>query len=556
MKEKIGSILVRLGYITDEQLRYALEKQQQENFRRRIGDILIEMVLKEHQLAHALSVQFGLPLAKEEDFPQDIPIRGLSYEFLKKYNLFPLAIEDGIVKVAISDPLNLEGVDKLEAGTGLQAVPYIAPRSLIARKLDSLFASRDSIMKTAIDNASETISETEDEIDHLKDLAQEKGIIRLVNLIIENAVKDRASDIHIEPSEEVLRIRYRIDGVLYDRETLPLRMHPAIASRIKLLAGMNIAERRLPQDGRIEGTFAEREIDIRVSTIPTIHGEGIVMRLLDRERSFISLEALGFDNHLLKKYEEIIKLPYGMVLITGPTGSGKSTTLYATLDKLNSPEKKIITIEDPVEYMIEGVNQIQVKPQIGLNFATGLRHILRQDPDIIMVGEIRDPETASIAVHAALTGHMLFSTLHTNDSASAVTRLIDMGVENYLVSSTLVAVLAQRLVRRICPYCKEPVEIAISLRDKLGLRQKTLYKGRGCRECSGTGYRGRIGVFELLEIDDDIRQLILKKSSSSEIMTTAKTKGMRTLQEDGLEKALAGITSLEEVVRVTQMEGL
>ncbi|RME67911.1 MAG: type II secretion system protein GspE, partial [Nitrospirae bacterium] len=435
MREKIGNILVRLGYITDEQLHFALAKQEEENFKRRIGDILLEMVLKEQELAHALSVQFNLPLAQEQDFPQDIPLPELSYEFLKKHNIFPLRVEDGTVDVAISDPLSLEALDKLQAGTGLKARAFIAPRGLILRKLDSVFASHDTLMKTAIEDAQESLAGIEEEVDHLKDLAQEKGIIKLVNLIIENAVNERASDIHIEPEEELLRVRYRIDGVLYERDTLPLRMHPAVASRIKLLAGMNIAERRLPQDGRIEGTFGSREVDIRVSTIPTVHGESIVMRLLDRERAFISLENLGFDDELLKKYERIIKLPYGMVLITGPTGSGKSTTLYATLDRINSSEKKIITVEEPVEYVIRGVNQIQVRPKIGLTFATGLRHILRQDPDIVMVGEIRDPETASIAVHAALTGHLLFSTLHTNDSASAVTRLTDMGVENYLVSS-------------------------------------------------------------------------------------------------------------------------
>ncbi len=557
MKEKIGSILVRLGYISDEQLSHALKKQEQEGFHRRIGDILIEMALKEQQLAHALAVQFNLPLVDEEDFPRDIPIKELSYEFLKKYNIFPLEVQDGTLKVALSDPLSLEAVDKLRAGTGLDVKPCIAPRGLISKKLDSVFASRDSLMRTAIEDAQETMVETEEELDHLRDLAQEKGIIKLVNLLIENAVKDRASDIHVEPEEELLRIRYRIDGVLYERETLPLRMHPAVSSRIKLLAGMNIAERRLPQDGRIEGTFSGREVDIRVSTIPTVHGESIVMRLLDRERAFISLEKLGFDEHLLKKYQSIINNPYGMVLITGPTGSGKSTTLYATLDRLNSPEKKIITIEEPVEYMIEGVNQIQVRPRIGLTFATGLRHILRQDPDIIMVGEIRDPETASIAVHAALTGHLLFSTLHTNDSASAVTRLIDMGIEDYLVSSTLVAVLAQRLVRRICPHCRQPDDdIPDSIRQKLGLVDTTLYRGTGCNHCSGTGYRGRIGVFELLEVDEDIRQLILKRASSTEIKALSRKKGMRTLQEDGLQKAIAGVTSLEEVVRVTQMEVL
>lgn len=392
------------------------------------------------------------------------------------------------------------------------------------------------------------------EISHLRDLAQEKGIIQLVNIIIENAVKDRASDIHIEPGELSVRARYRIDGVLYEKEVLPMRTYSAISSRIKLLSQMNIAERRLPQDGRIKGSFSGREIDIRVSTLPTIYGESIVMRLLDKGTSFVTLEQLGFDRVILDVYEQMIRKPYGMILITGPTGSGKSTTLYASLDKINTPEKKIITIEEPVEYLMPGINQIQVRPKIGLTFAGGLRHIVRQDPDVIMVGEIRDMETAGISIHAALTGHLLYSTLHTNDAPGAVTRLMDMGVENYLVSSTLICVVAQRLVRRICPQCREGVPVSGDAMKQFDERLDTLWRGRGCEECAGTGYRGRIGIFEMLPVGDEIRDLIMRRSTVKEIRDKAISLGMRTLREDGIRKVMEGVTTIDEVFRVTQAE--
>jgi general secretion pathway protein E len=392
------------------------------------------------------------------------------------------------------------------------------------------------------------------EISHLKDLAQEKGIIQLVNMIIENAVKDRASDIHIEPGEQTVRARYRIDGVLYEKEVLPMRTYSAISSRIKLLAQMNIAERRLPQDGRIKASFPGKEIDIRVSTLPTIHGESIVMRLLDKGSSFVTLEELGFDRVILDIYEQMIKRPYGMILITGPTGSGKSTTLYASLDKINTPEKKIITIEEPVEYLMPGINQIQVRPKIGLTFAGGLRHIVRQDPDVIMVGEIRDMETAGIAIHAALTGHLLYSTLHTNDAPGAVTRLMDMGIENYLVASTLIGVMAQRLVRRICEHCAESRPASGDMVKRLDERIDRIWFGRGCDHCAGTGYRGRIGIFEMLPVEDEIRGLIMRRATVKEIKDMAVSLGMRTLREDGIQKVIRGVTTIDEVLRVTQVE--
>jgi len=420
-----------------------------------------------------------------------------------------------------------------------------------------LQGSRSAVMQRLIEGSAEEDIAGADltgEISHLRDLAQEKGIIQLVNLIIENAVKDRASDIHVEPGEFNVRVRYRIDGVLYEKETLPVRLYSAVSSRIKLLSQMNIAERRLPQDGRIKVAASGRNIDIRVSTIPTVYGESVVMRLLDKEASFITLEDIGFDRTILDIYEDVIKKPYGMILITGPTGSGKSTTLYASLAKINSAEKKIITVEEPVEYLMPGINQIQVRPKIGLTFASGLRHIVRQDPDIIMVGEIRDMETASIAIHAALTGHLLFSTLHTNDAPGAITRLMDMGVENYLVASTLICVMAQRLVRRICPFCKSREDVPQDVLHKIRADITEVWSGRGCDACSGTGYKGRIGIFEVLPVSGPIREMVMKRATIKETKDKAIELGMRTLREDGIEKVKKGITTIDEVLRVTQVE--
>ncbi len=555
MKKRLGEILLNLGYITEDTLSQALEIQQKEGHKRKIGEILEELALKEEELIQALSIQLDLPVIGREDLPNEIPIDRISYEFLKENCMLPLKMTDGELEVAIADPSRTSALELLEISYGVDVKPVLARKSLILRQLETIFASRESMMRRVIEDVEEDVeTETTDETGNLEDLAQEKGIIQLVNLIIENAVRDRASDIHIEPEETAVRVRYRIDGVLYEKELIPVRMKAAVTSRIKLLASMNIAERRLPQDGRIEGRFGDKEIDIRVSTVPTVYGESIVMRLLDREASFITLEELGFDDILLNTYTSLIKRPYGMILITGPTGSGKSTTLYASLDRINTPDKKIITVEEPVEYLMQGVNQINVRPKIGLTFASGLRHIVRQDPDIIMVGEIRDLETASIAIHAALTGHLLFSTLHTNDAPSAITRLVDMGVEHYLVSSTLVGVMAQRLVRRICPDCKIQYPINEDIKAEFGFEVDHLWQGKGCEKCSNTGYRGRIAIFELLTISDEIREMITEKASSRDLREKAIQSGMRTLREDGLLKVQRGITTLDEVLRVTQVE--
>lgn len=557
MPKKIGEILLGLGYVSETDIAKALETQKAEKGKRRIGEILYESMLKEEQLLHGLSLQFNIPIISENEFPQAVPLEKISFAFLKENLILPLSISDNTLNIAVGDPLKNEAIESLRTSFGYDLNMFLAKSSAILGHLEILHGSREAVMLRLIENATEeeaaTTGTTED-IGHLKDLAQEKGVIQLVNVIIENAVKDRASDIHIEPGEYNFRVRYRVDGILYDKEIMPVRMQSAVSSRIKLLSQMNIAERRLPQDGRIKSHFGGKDIDIRVSTIPTIYGESIVMRLLDRETSFITLTEIGFDDMLIERYEGIIRKPYGMILITGPTGSGKTTTLYASLDRINSSEKKIITIEEPVEYLMPGINQIQVRPKIGLTFASGLRHIVRQDPDIIMVGEVRDLETGGIAIHAALTGHLIFSTLHTNDAPGAITRLMDMGVENYLVSSTLIGVMAQRLVRRICPECKEQHTATSDVKGELSEDINVIWKGKGCDNCLGTGYRGRIAIFELLVVDDEIRDLVMRRATVREIKDKAISLGMRTLRQDGIEKIKKGITTVEEVMRVTQLE--
>jgi general secretion pathway protein E len=557
MRKKIGEILLAARNIKSFDINNILNIQKAEGMERKFGEILMENGIDEGDVFKALSEQFDMPLIDREVFPEALPIEKISFDFLEKNLLLPLELKENVLKIAVGDPTNAEALESLKTSYEYDIRPFLARKSDIVRHLKLLHGSRSAVMQRLIEGTTEDELSREDlsgEISHLRDLAQEKGIIQLVNLLIENAVKDRASDIHVEPGEYNVRVRYRIDGVLYEKETLPGRMYSAVSSRIKLLSQMNIAERRLPQDGRIKVTFSGKAIDIRVSTMPTIYGESVVMRLLDKETSFITLEEIGFDRILLDIYEEVIQKPYGMILITGPTGSGKSTTLYASLAKINSPEKKIITVEEPVEYLMQGINQIQVRPKIGLTFASGLRHIVRQDPDVIMVGEIRDMETAGIAIHAALTGHLLFSTLHTNDAPGAITRLMDMGVENYLVASTLICVMAQRLVRRICQHCKVKQDVSEDILKKVDSTIKEVWAGAGCEFCSGTGYRGRIGIFEVLPVGDEIRELIMRHATVKEIKDKAISLGMRTLREDGIEKVRKGVTTVDEVLRVTQVE--
>jgi general secretion pathway protein E len=402
------------------------------------------------------------------------------------------------------------------------------------------------------------MTDDEEDVEHLRDMASEAPVIRLVNQILSRAVEQRASDIHVEPFENELRVRYRIDGVLHDVDPPSRALTAAIISRIKLMAKLNIAERRLPQDGRIKIRLVGREIDLRVSSLPTLYGESVVLRILDRSSIVVDLDRLGMPRDTLAQFTHMIEQPHGLLLVTGPTGSGKTTTLYGALDKINSPEMKIITIEDPVEYQLRGVNQIHVRSQIGLTFASGLRSIVRQDPDVIMVGEIRDPETAEIAIQAALTGHLVLATLHTNDAAGAVSRLLDMGVEDYLLASSLIGVLAQRLVRVLCVVCKKAVPAGPELAREHGIAGaeslQTVYEEVGCRECAGTGYRGRSGIYELLPVNEDIRKMILARKPADQIKHTAVEQGMRTLRDDGWRKVAEGVSTVGEVLRVTQDE--
>ena len=557
MKKNIGEILLEEGLIKGEELEKAL--QEQTKTRARLASILVNLgYLSEDAMLKALSIQMGIPFLTLRDYPKIPPVIDppLSIKFLKQYKLIPLEKRDSVLKVAMSDPLDSFAINGLRLATDCAIEPCIGRERDIITVIDQYYGgtvTMEKIIEGIEEKEMEVMPwEAEEEIEHLRDLAQEAPIINLVNLLITRAVERRASDIHIEPFEDGLHIRYRIDGILHQTESPPKNLHPAIVSRIKIMAKLNIAERRLPQDGRIKLKVLGKDIDIRVSSVPMLYGEGVVMRLLD-PTGIIGLEVLGFEVKNRERFEDLIKKPYGMFLVTGPTGSGKTTTLYAALSMMNTREKKVITIEDPIEYYLEGVNQIQVKPKIGLTFADGLRSIVRQDPDIIMVGEIRDVETADIAIHAALTGHLVFSTLHTNDAAGAVTRLKDMGVEGYLISSSLLGVLAQRLVRVICNKCKITYAPDKELADELGVKMNfQTYKGKGCEICDHTGYKGRTGIFELLLVNDEIRRLIVEKKGSDVIAQKAIELGMKTLRDDGWEKVKAGITTVDEVIRVTQ----
>jgi general secretion pathway protein E len=488
----------------------------------------------------------GVRLVSIEGPPATSPeTEKLSPRFLRQFRCLPIALNDTGLTLAMADPLDFETLAAVRTFTGLHVEPVLAAEQEIIDAVDRYYGE-SSRSQTDFDADAGQVSE---DLEHLRDMASEAPVIRLVNAVIAQAVEKRASDIHIEPFEKEFRIRYRIDGVLYNQDQPPKELKAAIISRVKLMAKLNIAERRLPQDGRIKIKTLGREVDLRVSTLPTLYGESVVMRLLDRSTGdFYDLKRLGFSPGMLSRMEHFTAMPHGIFLVTGPTGSGKSTTLYSALKLINRPDRKIITIEDPVEYQMDGINQIHVNPQIGLTFAAGLRHIVRQDPDVIMVGEIRDRETADIAIRAALTGHFVYSTLHTNDAPSAITRLTDMGVENYLISSSLVAVLAQRLVRTICRNCKVEAGVRIT---PYGEAVET-YKGAGCDTCFGSGYIGRVGIFELMEINEEIRRKIMTGEDSVELTSAAKRNEMRTLREDGWLKVADGITTADEVLRVTQ----
>jgi len=496
-----------------------------------------------------------------EDFPKvPLVLAGVSSRFIQEHRIVPLEFRGNVLKVVLARPDDHSVIDALRIALGAEIVPYAADPAVIDEYLKRFYEQESQAINRIIEDMGERgieflREEEEEDVGHLKDLASEAPIIKLVNMVISRAVETRASDIHVEPFEDEIKVRYRIDGVLQDVESIPKKLQPAIVSRIKIMARLNIAEKRLPQDGRIKLKIRDQETDMRISTIPVLHGESIVMRILRKEGISIDLEQLGFDRDTLERFMSLVRKPNGIVLVTGPTGSGKTTTLYGALDKINQPTSKIITVEDPIEYHLKGINQIQVKPQIGLNFANTLRHIVRQDPDIIMIGEIRDLETAEIAIQSALTGHLVFSTLHTNDAPSAITRLLDMGGEPFLLSSTVRGILAQRLVRVICPKCRDVDASTVSgdELELLGLQSgDRLYFGRGCEYCANTGYYGRQGIYELLVVDEEIRKMIVRDVDSNAIRYVARKSGMMTLLEYGARLVQSGVTTLSEVLRVTQ----
>ncbi len=516
-------------------------------------------LVSERDLAQAFASELGLEIIDAEAFPDVALLEdAVSQRFLKESRVLPLYLEDDRLILAMADPVDEFAISAMEAVSGHEVQPVVALPADIDNAVEKLYGAGRSAMGEILDGLNDG-DESEADVETLKDLASEAPVIRLVNLIVQRAVESRASDIHVEPFEGQLKVRYRIDGVLTETEAPPAHSTAAIISRIKLMAKLNIAERRLPQDGRISLRVQGKELDLRVSTVPTMFGESVVIRLLDKESVKFDFGALGFDGEPLERFKHILDMPHGIVLVTGPTGSGKSTTLYTALSCLNTAEKKIITVEDPVEYQVAGINQIQLKPQIDLTFSSALRSIVRQDPDIIMVGEMRDLETARIAVQSALTGHLVLSTLHTNDAAGGITRLLDMGVEDYLITSTINGILAQRLVRRLCPHCKEAYEPLPELVEELGLdrytgedQTVTLYRPVGCDECGGSGYFGRLSLTEVLVMNDELRRLVMRHANAGEIQQAAVEDGMDTLHQDGLRKSVAGITTLEEVARVAE----
>lgn len=525
----------------------------------RIPALLMKLgLVSERDIAETLADVAAKPLVNAADYPEASPLpESISNRFLKENHLIGLAARDEEFVVAMTDPFDADLFDSLSLACDKPVSVFVGLQSEIDRALEVQLGVGKTLMGQMVDNFGSDEDIDEADVEHLKDLASEAPVIRMVNLIMQRAVESRASDIHVEPFEQRLKVRFRVDGVLREVEAPPVRSTAAVISRIKIMAKLNIAERRLPQDGRIKLQVQGKELDLRVSTVPTMYGESVVIRLLHKESIKFDFNTLGFDGEGLKRFLGVLEMPHGIILITGPTGSGKSTSLYTALHKINTPERKIITVEDPVEYQLEGVNQIQTKPQIGLTFASALRSIVRQDPDVIMIGEMRDLETARIAVQSALTGHLVLSTLHTNDAAGGVTRLMDMGLEDYLITSTVNGILGQRLVRRLCPHCHERYEAMAEVVAELQLWRFTesseveLYRPKGCEACDGSGYRGRLAITEFLVMTDDLRRLVMGHATAHQIEQQALQEGMRTMYEDGLRKAVAGLTTVEEVLRVT-----
>ena len=563
MNPRLLELLVKENLLTQDQAQKALSDQRRSG--ERLATVLTRLAfVAEDELLDFLSRKYGIPvinLGRVEVDP-DI-LRLVRKEIVQKYQVFPVRKVGNTLTLALSDPTVVLAIDDVQFATGLHVIPVLAAESAIRAAIDHNYSSGVEDIKKLIDQEStgETSLELLDkaskvDIAELGREAEEAPTIRFVNLIIADAIRKRASDIHLEPYEKVFRVRYRIDGVLHDMMNPPKQMEPAILSRVKIMANLDIAERRLPQDGRLSVKFQNREIDLRVSSLPTIYGEKIVMRVLDKGSVVLDLTRLGFEEDDLNRFKKVITTPYGMILVTGPTGSGKSTTLYAAVATINNPDINIITAEDPVEFNIAGVNQVLVREDIGYSFAAALRAFLRQDPDVILVGEMRDLETAQIAIRAALTGHLVFSTLHTNDAPSTVTRLQDMGIPPFLISSSLLLVIAQRLVRRICLECRETVQVPVSALIDVGFRPEEaegvrVYAGKGCSNCANTGYKGRISVHELMWMVPELQEAIVRQRPANEIKDLAVKAGMRTLRQTGLRKVANGLTTIDEVLRVT-----
>ncbi len=567
----IGDIFVSSGLVTPEQLGQALDKQRQLKSQEQIGDLLVSMgLITERDRVRCLGEQWGVPYLDLTDIRVEEEVTStVTQELARRFKVIPTQREAKRLTLAMKNPLDIFAIDEIRLITGLEVEPVIATEEDILLAIAANYRTEVNVTEAVsnvmkdIDEASISITNGngEDEgaitIEQLKELSGEAPVVRLSNMIISRGITDKASDIHIEPAKDCLRIRYRVDGILQDGMTLPKKAQASITSRFKIMADMDIAEKRAPQDGRISATIEGKPYDFRVSTLPAVFGEKIVMRVLDKSNISVGLNKLGLLPYTYDMFESMIQRTYGIILVTGPTGSGKSTTLYSVLSKLNSGEKNILTIEDPVEYELSGITQSMVNNRAGMTFAAGLRSMLRQDPNIIMVGEMRDQETAMIAIEAALTGHLVISTLHTNDAPGAVARLLDMGIESFMIASSVVGVMAQRLLRTVCAKCKEQYTPPRDAIKRLGMNldildkgEVTFYRGRGCDTCKGTGYKGRVGVYELMPVTDKVRELILARASSYAIREAAIEAGMRTLKDDAMEKILLGITTLEESLRV------
>ncbi len=561
-QDRLGRLLLENNLIDEDQLNEALVEHNDSG--KSLGRVLIDRgVLTEGQLTSVLAEQIGIRYVDLTSYDVDPEAATLvDVNLARRYTIMPIDFDHGKLMVALADPTNVFALDDVRIMTGMEILPVVSTRDDIKTAIDRYFRATTEVEETFEELPSIEMEEEEEEEDvrewELKDAGEDAPIVKYVNLIITEAVQEHASDVHIEPGEKDVRIRYRIDGVLHEIRRSPRKIHPGLVSRIKILASMNIAERRVPQDGRFHMDAGKQVIDLRVATLPTVHGEKVVLRILDRASILISLSDLGIEAQPLGVFSTSFKRPYGTVIVTGPTGSGKTTTLYAALSELNRREVNVITVEDPVEYQLKGINQVQVNTKVGLTFAATLRSILRCDPDIVMIGEIRDPESAKMAIESALTGHLVLCTLHTNDAPSAITRMVEMGIEAFLIASAVDSVVSQRLARRLCTRCKEKTTYKTEYLEEIGFlseddeKAMTLYKAKpgGCPFCNGTGFRGRVGLYEVLSVDEDIEKLVVIMATAHTIGMAAQENGMRTLRQDGWVKVKRGVTSIEEVLRV------